>query len=480
VYNSFFSLRENPFNLTPDPRFLYLSTSHKEALESLLRGINERKGLITITGDIGTGKTTLCRALLSQLDNSVKTALIFNSFITDIELLESLSHEFGVETLEEPDNIETQTLLLKRFLLHNVSQEGNAVLLIDEAQNLSRSVLQQILSLSELQVGEEKLLQIVLMGQPELKENLANPILESFDESIALRYELKPLEPRDVQGYVEHRLEVAGSKTSVFFSDGVFKRIYANSLGNPRRINAICDRVLLIAYVEGEHTITTAMVGKAVEELRGDTPVTHPRNWSLLRLKRAFLFFLLPLVVIFSGWTLRDQVFRIFSDEPKPAVPKVTKPLNPLSKETPRDELRIPASPEQRQAQEGRETPGPSRAKRLTEVNPGSGAETDPVAGTEEKETDLPHPPDEPTFSVQVGAFQVEANAKHLFEELVQKGYDPVIVSILDYGNNLWHSVRIRENSAPEDAYQAASDYRDREGKPAIITKTGSLDPVSP
>ena len=202
MYNSFFSLKENPFNLTPDPRFLYLSTYHKEALESLLRGISERKGLITIIGDIGTGKTTLCRALLSQLDDSVKTALIFNSFITDMELLESLNQEFNIETGEEPDALEILTLLLKRFLLQNVSQGGNAVLLIDEAQNLTLTVLQQIQNLSELQVGEEKLLQIVLMGQPELKDNLVNPHLDSFDESIALRYELKPLESNDIQGYI--------------------------------------------------------------------------------------------------------------------------------------------------------------------------------------------------------------------------------------------------------------------------------------
>lgn len=474
MYHFFFSLRENPFNLTPDPRFLYLSTYHKEALESLLRGINERRGIMTITGDIGTGKTTLCRALLSQLDHSVKTALIFNSFISDMELLESLNQELGIETGEESDSIENQTLLLKRFLLLNVSQGGNAVLLIDEAQNLAHTVLQQILNLSELQVGEEKLLQIVLMGQPELKENLANPLLNSYDESIALRYELKPLEPEDIQGYIEHRLEVAGGKTNVMFSDGVFKNIYAYSLGNPRRINAICDRALLIAYVEGEHTVTAEMIRKAVEELRGDTSVSPVRKWQLPSLKRVFLFFLLPLVVvIFLGWTLRDHVIRIFSDEEKTASFKIIKPLNPLPKEIPRDELRILASPEQRQAKKQKATPGPSRPEPLL-GDPTSRAEK------EEEKTDTHHAPDEPTFSVQVGAFKIEANARNLLAKLAEKGYDPIIVSMLDYGNNLLHSVRIRENVAPEDAYQAASDYRVREGKPAIVTRTGSLDPVSP
>ncbi len=479
MYNSFFSLRENPFNLTPDPRFLYLSTYHKEALESLLHGINERRGLIIITGDIGTGKTTLCRTILSQLDDAVKTALIFNSFISDIELLESLNQEFGIETGEESDTIETRTLLLKKFLLQNVGRGRNAVLLIDEAQNLSYSVLQQILNLSELQVGEEKLLQIVLMGQPELKDNLTSPLLESFDASIALRYELKPLETKDIRGYIEHRLEVAGGKTSVIFSDGVFERVYENSLGNPRRINAICDRALLIAYVEGEHTITVEIIGKAVEELRGDTSVPSVREWSLRKLKRVFLFFLLPLaVVIFSGWSLKDHVIRIFSDGQKPTSFKIIKPMNPLIKETSRNESRISASPERIQAQKQEATPGPPRPKPLPK-NPTSGVQTTPAGETEE-ETGIPRTPDEPTFSVQVGAFQVEANARNLFVELAQKGYDPIIVSMLDYRDNLWHTVRIRENAAPEDAYQAASDYRDREGKPAIVTKTGSLDPVSP
>jgi general secretion pathway protein A len=393
--------------------------------------------------------------------------------------MESLHQEFGIETDEEPDTLEIRTLLLKKFLLQNVSQGGNAVLLIDEAQNLTHTVLQQILNLSELQVGEEKLLQIVLMGQPELKEILANPLLNHFDESIALRYELRPLEPKDVQGYIEHRLEVAGGKTNVIFSDGVFKEIYANSQGNPRRINAICDRVLLIAYVEGEHIITIGMIGKALEELRGDSLVQPIREWSLLRLKRVFLFFLLPLVVVvFLGWTLRDHVIPIFSDEETPVSTKIIKPLKPSLEAPPRDELRISDSPESRQARKNEATLGPSRPKPLPE-NTGSGAETTPVTETEE-EIYLPHAPDEPTFSVQVGAFQVEANARNLLADLARKGYDPFIVSMLDYRNNLWHAVRIGENAELEDAFQAAVDYRDREGKPAFVTKTGSLDPISP
>jgi cell division protein FtsN len=180
-------------------------------------------------------------------------------------------------------------------------------------------------------------------------------------------------------------------------------------------------------------------------------------------------------VVIFSCWALQDQVFRIISGKPKKVSSKIIKPT-PLIKEIPRDELRITAPPEQEQAQKQKVSPLPSRQKPLS-GNPASEAETTPVI---KKETDTTHTPDRPTFSVQVGAFQVKANAKNLLAELAQKGYNPIIVNIIDYRNNLWHTVRIRENAAPEDAYQAASDYRDREGKPAIVTKTGSLDPVSP
>jgi general secretion pathway protein A len=396
-----------------------------------------------------------------------------------VELLESLNQEFGIEIDKESESLETWTLHLKKFLLQDLSRGGNAVLLIDEAQNLTQTVLQQILNLTELQVGEERLLQIILMGQPELKDNLVDPLLNNFDEHIALRYELKTLELEDIQGYIEHRLEVAGNNTNVIFSNGVFKEIYDYSLGNPRRINAICDRLLLIAYVEGEHTVTERMTEKAVGELHGDFPAPPVGEWSLLSLKRGLLFFILPLVVvIFSGWALRNQVMGIFSDEQKPASFTLANPLNPLVGKNPRGESSISASPEQGQAQKHEAKPATLKPKSLP-LNPALEPETVPAADTEE-ETFTHYSTDKPTFSVQVGAFQVEANARNLLTELKQKGYDPIIVSILDYGDSLWHSVRIQDNSASEEAYKAASNYREREGKPAIVTKTGSLDPFSP
>ena len=307
MYTSYFGFKENPFNLTPDPRYLFLSPYHKEALDHLLYGINERKGFIAITGGIGTGKTTLCRALLSHLDLSTKSALIFNAFISDIELLKTINQEFGLPVgqgkLSKKEYIDT----LNQFLLRNFARGGNAVLLIDESQNLSDAVLEQIRMLSNLETEREKLIQIVLVGQSELKELLAAPSLRQLNERITVRYDLSPLEPRDIRGYVEHRLVVAGGRGNVRFTDGGCGKIAAFSKGNPRSINAVCDRSLLIAYVEGAQRISRGMVRKAIEELHRDMrikPAVNLRFWQKAVLSFTVLLLLMTLAG-FAGWLLR-------------------------------------------------------------------------------------------------------------------------------------------------------------------------------
>ena len=193
MYTSFFGLKENPFNLTPDPRYLYLSSCHKEALDHLLYGINERKGFIAVTGGIGTGKTTMCRVLLDHIKDDTRSALIFNSFISDIELLKCINQEFGIQISENTQTKKEYIDALNKFLLGAFKDGGNAIVLIDEAQNLSRDVLEQVRMLSNLETEKEKLVQIILVGQPELKEFLASPSLKQLDERITVRYELKPL-----------------------------------------------------------------------------------------------------------------------------------------------------------------------------------------------------------------------------------------------------------------------------------------------
>ncbi|MCK4388997.1 MAG: AAA family ATPase [Desulfobacterales bacterium] len=324
MYTSYFGFKENPFSLTPDPNYLYLSHQHKEAFDHLLYGINERKGFIFITGGIGTGKTTLCRALLGTLDSSTKTALIFNANISDMELLRTINEEFGIGAGLPGQTKKDYIDGLNQFLLETFSRGGNAVLLIDEAQNLSRTVLEQIRMLSNLETEKEKLLQIVLVGQSELKELLTSPSLRQLDERIMVRYDLKPLDKKDVQGYVEHRLVVAGGKGNVRFTRSALEAIYGYSQGNPRRINGVCDRALLIAYSKDEFTISKRTVQKAIEDIRGRvTPEPAPRG-GLFQKRIAWLFVLLLLIIVtgLSGWNFRKEISALISGEQEVAVAK--------------------------------------------------------------------------------------------------------------------------------------------------------------
>jgi general secretion pathway protein A len=211
MYAAYFGLKENPFKLTPEPRYLFLSEPHRDVLLYLAYGIKERKGFVLISGGIGTGKTTICRTLLNLLDShpSVETALIFNTAISDLELLEAIVKEFGIEIPRETGTKKAYVDALNDFLLKNFAAGKNAVLLIDEAQNLSHSVLEQIRMLSNLETEKEKLLQIILIGQPELKTMLTLPALQQLNDRITVRYDLIPLSADEVIAYIEHRLRMA-------------------------------------------------------------------------------------------------------------------------------------------------------------------------------------------------------------------------------------------------------------------------------
>lgn len=314
MYTSYFGLKENPFNLTPDPRYLFLSDHHKEALDHLLYGINERKGFIVITGGIGTGKTTLCRALLNKLDNNTKSALILNSFLSDTELLATINQEFGIGTVSSSASRKQCSDSLNKFLLENFSSGGNAVLLIDEAQNLSHKVLEQIRMLSNLETEREKLLQIVFVGQPELNEILAAPALRQLSERIMVRYVLRALDQEDVQGYIEHRLAMGGAQGRVRFADGSIKAVYEYSRGNPRRINAVCDRSLLVGYARDELVIGKGTVLKAIDDIKGSV-VPDYGVLGRQRKKLLSLSLLISILIILSGvflWVYRDKISMFF------------------------------------------------------------------------------------------------------------------------------------------------------------------------
>jgi general secretion pathway protein A len=314
MYTLQFDFKENPFNLTPDPRYLYLSPQHMGALDHLIYGIVERKGFIVITGGIGTGKTTICRALLSVLDESVDSALIFNPFISDNELLQTINQEFGISSTTEGKTNKHYIDALNEFLLKNFASGRNAVILIDEAQNLSLSVLEQIRMLSNLETEKEKLIQIVLFAQPELQDLLCTASLRQLNERITVRYEIEPLNQEQIHDYIEHRLKVARkSNGNLVFSQSAYRTIFNYSKGIPRRINAICDRALLIAYTKDISSIDRKMIQQAVDDI-GKSYLTKERATS--KTKNNFLIFLLIfLIFLFLGLVILmnwDYVVKLF------------------------------------------------------------------------------------------------------------------------------------------------------------------------
>lgn len=266
MYESFFGLKEPPFNVTPDPRFVYFSRQHREALSALVYGIQSRRGFIQITGGIGTGKTTLCRALLGQLGEKVHTALVFNPKLSEFEILQAIVDDFGIPTKgrRKKDYFDA----LNRFLLEEIEKDYNAVAIIDEAQLLAPKALEQIRLISNLETATQKLIQIVLVGQPEFRKTLKRPDLEQLYQRITIRYHLGPLSRQEMGEYVAHRMQIAGGDGSIF-SNEALDLIYEYSKGVPRLINVMADRALMAAFSESKTTIGTDSVEYAREDLQG-------------------------------------------------------------------------------------------------------------------------------------------------------------------------------------------------------------------
>lgn len=289
MYEGYYGLAENPFSLTPDPKYLYKSESHANALELLQYAIRRREGFVAVTGDIGTGKTTLCRALLEQIDRRTFSALVLNPFLSEDELLKVVLQDFGVISREDTKNgrlahVSKQELIetLYDFLLSLLPLRASAMLIIDEAQNLPLRVLEQIRILSNLETDKEKLLQIVLVGQLNLNTLLRSPEMRQLDQRISIRYELKPLTRDEVAAYVVHRLTLAGG-SAVAFQPKALRLVHKYSSGIPRVVNLICDRALLAAYTIRTNRISAEIVQRAAVSL--DLRRPYPRCLGWLRRK---------------------------------------------------------------------------------------------------------------------------------------------------------------------------------------------------
>ncbi len=287
MYTEHFGLNELPFSIAPDPRYLYLSDQHREALAHLVYGIRTDGGFILLTGEVGTGKTTVCRCLLEQVPENADIAFILNPKMTAEELLATLCDELGVRYPEGNRSIKVFVDSINSYLLDANARGRKTVLIIEEAQNLKPDVLEQVRLLTNLETSRRKLLQIIMIGQPELKEMLSRPDMLQLSQRITARYHIGPLSEGDVNAYVNHRLTVAGASRKIFH-DSEIRRLYRLSRGIPRMINVICDRALLGAYVEGKHSVDKRTLKKAAKEVLGKNGIPGktglPAKWVLTAL----------------------------------------------------------------------------------------------------------------------------------------------------------------------------------------------------
>ncbi|WLI90127.1 AAA family ATPase [Massilia sp. R2A-15] len=270
MYTDFFNLKQAPFSIAPDPRYLFMSERHREALAHLLYGIGSGGGFVLLTGEIGAGKTTVCRCFIEQIPENCKLAYIFNPKLSVEELLLSVCDEFGI-TLPPAGSgavsVKAYVDAINKYLLASHAQGKNNVLVIDEAQNLSADVLEQLRLLTNLETSERKLLQIILIGQPELRAMLARPELEQLAQRVIARYHLGSLTEDETGSYVAHRLAVAGAGAATLFPRGLMPLVHRLTHGVPRRINLLCDRALLGAYVENTSEVTRAILRRAAGEV---------------------------------------------------------------------------------------------------------------------------------------------------------------------------------------------------------------------
>jgi general secretion pathway protein A len=273
MYKKFFGLKHEPFSIAPDPHYLFMSERHREALAHLLYGVRGGGGFVLLTGEIGAGKTTVCRCFLEQVPRRCNVAYIFNPRQTAEELLESICADFRILRESEPGRVPSardHVAALNEFLLRTHGVGQNNVLIIDEAQSLSAEVLEQLRLLTNLETNERKLLQIILIGQPELRDMLARPELEQLAQRVIARYHLGALTAGETEQYIHHRLTVSGLSGALPFDAASMQRIHALSRGVPRRINLLCDRALLGAYARGRARVDVAIVDKAAAEVQGE------------------------------------------------------------------------------------------------------------------------------------------------------------------------------------------------------------------
>jgi general secretion pathway protein A len=292
MYEQFYALKEKPFEITPDPRFLYMSEQHREAYAHLTYALNESKGFTVITGEVGTGKTTLIQMLLSRLDGHTRTAHLFNPKLSTRDFLKYICNDLGLKTDDLTTKGELLTLL-HSFLLECYARKERVVLIVDEAQTLSPKLLEEVRLLTNLETPKSKLLQVILIGQPELDKILADQRFRQLKQRISVRYHLKPLNRKETKEYIEKRLKVAGARDCHLFEDSAVREIYRRSGGIPRLINVLCDNALVTGYVEEKRVIDKGIVREVAKDMEGPAMAAKPA-WS-------YVFFSVVFLIVIVG-----------------------------------------------------------------------------------------------------------------------------------------------------------------------------------
>lgn len=327
MYTAYFSLKSVPFSITPDPQYLYLTECHREALAHLLYGVKEGSGFVLLTGEVGTGKTLLCRCLIEQLPDHVDVVLLANPWLAPMELLAALFDELRISydaTFSLKDFFDT----LNNYLLTAHAVKRRTVLILDEAQNLTAEVLEQVRLLTNLETADQKLLQIILVGQPELKKLLERNDLRQLSQRITARYHLTPLSEQETQAYIHHRLAVSGARVTLF-TKGAMHQVHRSANGIPRLVNIICDRALLGGYVSNQEVIDAKIVRSAVQEVQGE-PIKR------VALSKWVIGFLIIILILGLGaWFAYPTLLTNFQQEKKPSNEPITLPPAPETTLTP-------------------------------------------------------------------------------------------------------------------------------------------------
>ena len=459
MYKQFFRLKENPFKLAPDPAYLFLSTGHEEALAHLRYGVSQGEGFISITGEKGVGKTLICAAFVAGQDEKTNVAYFSNPVLSSEQLLKKIHRKFKIK----PDEYNVKSLLdnFYSFLMEQRRGRKRVVLIIDEAQKLDKDAFEQIRLLSNLETSRDKLIQIVLVGQPELTQMLNSYELRQMGQRISVSFHINPLSYRETKEYILYRLNIASQGTRIEFDQSVFRSIFRYSKGIPRLINIACNKVLSTSYTYNQKRITGDIAKASIRELTGKADGYRwsdffVENQSKLIIAGCCISLILAVAVFFKMLSGSKVVYNF--EELKKVTTFQREPQKLLKLTT--------QSPKPRNIPKIVNKSTDSRKSKIT---------TDLKLSQQQKAARDTYFTPEMTHSVQVGAFLIKKNAEMITGKLRKKGYDARIVIFNDSKNKIWHTVRIGDYPSRESAKEYAEAFTAKEKQESVVVPVDNL-----